>query len=174
MEVLGFVPQSPSIMQDPIDNTTEILVASDKFPSSELHVWKYYQNQTKPAFSEKYTIKTPGISFSDFRPLHVKDQGLMAVLLSEDKKTLSGVYRDSYDQSFQQYLFDISKQSETLKTKVEYVMNLQCLYIDEGVGFNYECVFFGNGQEIFYIYGDFKIERSTTEDLRVHGGVSNS
>ena len=41
-DALGFQPLDPMIMQDPVDNTTEILVASNKYPSNELHVWKYY------------------------------------------------------------------------------------------------------------------------------------
>lgn len=83
----------------------------------------------------------------------------MAILVEKDQKTLSGIYRDSYDTSYQQYQFDITKQSEELMSKVQFIKNLQCVYVDEKVGFNFECIFFGSDDEIFYIFGDFEIER---------------
>ena len=61
-------------------------------------------------------------------------------------------------------MFDITSRSEELKTKVQYVRNLQCAFVDENVGFNYECVFFGNDQEIFYVYGDFLIQRTEKKE----------
>lgn len=48
----------------------------------------------------------------------------MAILVEKDQKTLSGIYRDSYDTSYQQYQFDITKQSEELMSKVQFIKNL--------------------------------------------------
>lgn len=56
-ETFGMPVLLPSMMQDPVDNTTEWLVGVQKLPFSEIKIWKYYSNFTKVPFEDKFEIK---------------------------------------------------------------------------------------------------------------------
>jgi hypothetical protein len=77
-------------------------------------------NQSVPAFSDKSLLKFDGMSFTSYNLIHIKNQGILAILISEDGKTLTGVYKDSNDQSFS-FTMNITLANDVLKSRVKYI-----------------------------------------------------
>ena len=84
-------------MQDPIDNCTEWLVAAPVLSGNTIKVWKYYQNDTKAPFTDSFELKSPNFQFQQFKALHVKDNGLLVLMVGTDGKSMKMIYKDSLD-----------------------------------------------------------------------------
>ena len=146
-------------MQNPIDNTTEIMISATQYPSSELKIWAFPADKNDTTEFTFTTVSTKDVEFSAFRAVHVKGNGILLILVGLDGKSLTGVYMDSFDDKYRSFPFEITKNNEVLNKDVEFIKDLYCDFVQEPIGYNYECVFLGSEEKIFYVYGDFQIER---------------
>lgn len=168
VKALGFKPQGAQIMQNPIDNTTELLIGAEQLSGKVIKVWKYYQNQTIPAFTDSFEIVVENFQFQKFRALHVKNNGILIILVGTNGRTLKAIYKDFIDSSseYQVKMYEISAQNEMLGKDVVFINDLHCTFVNPHITYNWECTFQGANNKIFYVSGLFRVTREPAQSVK--------